>query len=269
MKYTYPDLGERDVLISYFPIQGANGFDRVACVVHDITDRKQLETVLTGMSRKLIAAHEQERTRIARELHDDINQRLALLAIELEQVRQAPSGLSPKLRARLHELQQHTVEISSDLHNMAYELHFSKLEYLGIVAAMRSFCRDFAEREKVEVDFVNDDIPKTVSNDVSLCLFRILQEALHNAVQHSRVRRFAVKLGCASNQLHLSVIDHGVGFELEAAMVKGGLGLISMRERVRLVNGTLAVESKPMKGTTIRVCAPLRLERSSEQAATG
>jgi PAS domain S-box-containing protein len=267
MKYTYPELGERDVLISYFPIEGASGVDRVACIVLDITVRKQLEKVLTGMSRKLIQAQEQERARIARELHENINQRLALLAIEVGQIQQHASSLPFDVRNRVHELQKQTAEISTDLYSMGYELHSSNLEYLGIVAATGSFCREFAARQTVKIAFSHDYIPQAVSREVSLCLFRILQEALHNAAQHSKAKYFEVKLGCSGNQLQLTVTDQGIGFDAELAMIKGGLGLISMGERVRLVNGTIAIESKLTRGTTIRVRVPLRLEHSSEHAS--
>jgi len=267
MKYDYPELGERDVLISYFPIEGASGVDRVACIVLDITARKQLEKVLTGMSRKLIQAQEQERARIARELHENINQRLALLAIEVGQIQQHASSLPFEVRSRVHELQKQTAEISTDLYSMGYELHSSNLEYLGIVAATGSFCREFAARQAVKIDFCHDYIPQAVSREVSLCLFRILQEALHNAAQHSKAEYFEVKLGCSGNQLQLTVTDRGIGFDAELAMIKGGLGLISMGERVRLVNGTIAIESKLTRGTTIRVRVPLTSERSSEHAS--
>lgn len=266
MKYTYPELGERDVLISYFPIEGPSGIDRVACIVQDITDRKRLEKVLAGMSRKLIEAQEHERSRISQELHDDINQRLAILANEVEKVRQDPSRLPSQVRARLFELQKDIVEISNDVHSLAYELRSPHLEYLGVVGTLKSFCREFAARHTVEIEFTHDDIPVPVPPDVSLCLFRILQEALHNASKHSKVRHFEVKLSCRQNQLQLTVRDRGIGFYTEEAMTKGGLGLLSMRERVRLVNGNITIQSKPMSGTTINVRVPFTSEDSSVQA---
>jgi PAS domain S-box-containing protein len=268
MKYTYPVLGERDVLISYFPIQGAAGIDRVACIVHDITEHKQLEKVLAGMSGKLIEAQEQERARIARELHDDINQRLALLAVEIEQVEQHYLELPVEIRNRMRDLRRCAIEISSDVHNIAYELHSANLEYLGIAASIRSFCKQFAARQVVKIDFVHDEIPRSISPEVSLCFFRVLQEALRNALQHSQVRQFEVKLCYVANQLHLAISDHGIGFDSESAMTKGGLGLISMRERVRLVNGTIDIDSKPMDGTTIHVRVPLTAEKVSEALAS-
>ena len=132
---------------------------------------------------------------------------------------------------------------------------------------MKGLCREFATRQKVEIDFKNDDIPQHVSNDTSLCLFRILQEALHNAAKHSGVRQFEVRLGCASNQLHLTVSDCGAGFDVESAMNKGGLGLTSMHERVRLMGGTILIESNPMDGTAVHVRVPFELEHRSQLAS--
>lgn len=129
------------------------------------------------------------------------------------------------------------------------------------------FCRDFAARQTVEIDFGYEDIPQPVPHEVSLCLFRILQEALHNAAKHSRVEHFEVRVGSHSNELHLTVSDRGAGFDAESAMNKGGLGLISMRERVRLVGGTIVIESKPLGGTTIHVRVPFGSEDCSERAA--
>jgi signal transduction histidine kinase len=140
--------------------------------------------------------------------------------------------------------------------SISHQLHSPQLEYLGVVAAMKSFCNEFGARQKVEIDFKNNEIPQVVPNEVSLCLFRILQEGLHNAAKHSGVRHFMATLYSSSNELHLTVSDRGAGFDPESAMNKGGLGLISMRERVRLVSGTIVVESKPMGGTTIHVRVP-------------
>src|SRR5262249_54170811 len=149
---------------------------------------------LTGMSRKLIEAQEQERTRIARELHDDIAQRLALLANELEQLEQSLARPKSELRMRVRTVKERTGEIATDIQTMSHELHSSKLEYLGVVVAIKGFCREFGERQRVEIDFRSDDLPMRLSPEISLCLFRVLQEALHNAAKHSGVRHFKVRL---------------------------------------------------------------------------
>ena len=222
----------------------------------DVTERKQAEEALSGISRKLIEAQEQERTRIARELHDDIVQRLALLAIQLEQLQKLPPNLS-EVRRRMGELWERTSEIATDVQSMSHELHSSKLEVLGIVAAMRGFCREFSDQRKLEIDFQTYDLPSPLSADISLCFFRVLQEALHNSAKHSGVRHFEVRLWGTSNEMHLTVRDSGVGFDPEAAKKSRGLGLISMEERLKLLKGTLAIDSQPKCGTTIHARVPL------------
>ena len=233
----------------------------------DITRRKQMEEALSGVSRRLIESQEQERVRIGRELHDDIVQRLALLAVQLEQVQQNSPDLHAEVRRRLGEIRKHSMEIATDIQSLSHELHSSKLEYLGIAVAMRSFCREFGELQKVEIDFESHDLPSPVSSDVSLCLYRVLQEALHNSAKHSGVGHLEVRLWGTSDQIHLTVRDSGVGFDSEAAKKSRGLGLVSMQERMKLVNGTLSIESQPNRGTTISARVPFSAERDSMRAA--
>jgi signal transduction histidine kinase len=137
-------------------------------------------------------------------------------------------------------------------------LHSSRLEYLGLAPAISGFCKEFGEQQKVEIDFKIHDLPSTLPPDISLCLFRVLQEALHNSVKHSGVRHFEVRLWGTSDEIHLTVSDPGVSFDREAAKQSRGLGLISMEERLKLVNGTLSIESQPRRGTTIHARVPLR-----------
>lgn len=229
----------------------------VLSVIADITKSKQAEEVLAGVSHKLIEAQEQERTRIARELHDDINQRLALLSVELTAALKTPPASAAAASLVISEVRERIDDISSDLQSLSHQLHSSQLEYLGIVAAARSFCREIAASHSVEINFHGDDLRRPVSHEVSLCLFRVLQEALHNAVRHSKRRHFEVKLSCSDDYLQLTVSDHGAGFDAEAALKSGGLGLISMRERVRLAGGIISLDSKPTQGTTIHVRLPL------------
>jgi signal transduction histidine kinase len=136
-------------------------------------------------------------------------------------------------------------------------LHSAKLQYLGIAAAVRGFCREFAEQQKAEIDFKSHDLPSPLSPDIALCLFRVLQEALHNSAKHSGVRRFEVRLCETSDEIHLTVKDSGAGFDREAAKESCGLGLISMEERLKLVKGTLSIDSQPKCGTTIHARVPL------------
>jgi len=266
MKYSYPELGEREILVSYFPSEGPDGIDRAACILHDITERKKAEEALARMSRRLIEAQEQERTRIARELHDNINQRLALLAVEVEASKQHQPRSLEDMSQLLSNIHEQVTAVSSEVQSISHELHSSHLEYLGVVAALKNFCREFGQRQQLTIAFTQEVVPQSVSHEASLCLFRILQEALHNAVKHSNVRHFDVKLGCSGDQLELTVSDRGTGFDAEAVINKGGLGLISMRERVRLVNGTIEIESKPIGGTVIHVSVPFEPEHVSERA---
>jgi PAS domain S-box-containing protein len=235
--------------------------------VLDVTKRKEAEEALSTLNRRLIEAQEQERTRIARDLHDDINQRIAMLAIDLDGVKQDPRISVPEVRSFLNGLSERLSELGMEIQAMAHRLHSSKLEYLGIVAAMKALCAEFGEHQKVKIDFKHNDVPKALPQDISLCLFRVLQEAMSNAVKHSGERHFEVVLACTLDQLHLTVADHGAGFDPQTVLSSGGLGLTSMRERVRLVDGTFAVDSKPRGGTTVHVWVPLASDQISKRAA--
>ena len=189
---------------------------RIVGMVADITERKLAEAALADVSRRLIEAQEQERSRIARELHDDIGQRLALLAIKLEQLHQDPPDL-PEVRRRIGELQKQASEIATDIQTLSHELHSTKLEYLGPVAAMRGLCQELGEQTKVKIDFKSQDLPSPLPPDISLCLFRVLQEALRNAVKHSGAPHVEVGLWGTPDEIHLAVSDRGVGFDSKAA----------------------------------------------------
>ena len=229
--------------------------------VLDVTMRKEAEQALADMTRKLIAAQEQERARIARELHDDINQRLAMLGIELERLQDNPS----EVWSRVQELQKQTTELSNDVQGLSHDLHSSQLEYLGVVAGMKSWCKEFGKRQGMQID-CRQDVRSSLPQEIGLCLFRVLQEALHNAAKHSAVKRIEVQLHEESDEIHLTIRDLGKGFDVEAAKKGRGLGLTSMQERVRLVNGTIEIQSQPMGGTTIHVRVPISSEKTSERA---
>ena len=236
-----------------------------SCV--DVTDNKRAEESIASVNRRLIAAQEAERARIARELHDDINQRLALLVVQIEQYSEDGTGSAGETLRPAH-LSRRIGEISDDIQAIAHDLHSSKMEHLGVLVAMRSFCADFARQQGLKVDFEIDNAPLRLPHEVSLALFRILQESLHNALHHSQGRHFKVELGATSDDVYLRVRDWGVGFDLESEESHKGLGLVSMRERVRFINGTIEIESKPMNGTTVLVRVPLSEDDTGGQEQT-
>jgi PAS domain S-box-containing protein len=233
----------------------------------DVTERKQAEEDLLSMTRRVIEAQEQERARIARELHDDIGQRVSLLAVNLAQLEQ--SLLKPvEVRDRIGELQKETCEIATDIHTLSHHLHSSRLEYLGMAAVMRSFCQEFGKQTKVRINFQSQDLPSLVPPDISLCLFRVLQESLQNSAKHSGAQHVEVELWGTPDEIHLVVSDSGSGFDSEGAKRSLGLGLISMEERLRVVKGRFSIESQAKRGTKIHARAPLG-SRSDSMQATG
>jgi len=238
-------------------------------VIADITERKFAEEALAGVSRKLIEAHEEERTWIARELHDDINQKIALLAVNLGSLKQDRASSNGQA-TRVEDIQQQVQDLGSDIQALSHRLHSSKLDYLGLASACAGFCKELSERQNVEIDFHSESIPKDLSKEISLCLFRVLQEALQNAVKHSGSRHFQVSLRGAINEIELTVHDSGVGFDPEKAITGHGLGLTSMKERLKLVDGKLAIDSKLQSGTTIYARVPLaaRIEFPSRDPAS-
>jgi PAS domain S-box-containing protein len=233
----------------------------------DVTERKRAEVALSSVSRRLIEAHEEERTRIARELHDDINQRVALVAANLERLKQDLPPSEVQTSRRIEEARAHVSDLGSDIQALSHRLHSSKLEYLGLDAAASGFCRELSEQQGVEIAFQSRDIPKNLPQEVALCLFRVLQEALQNAVKYSGGRKFEVSLIGASNEIRLSVHDSGTGFDVEEAFKSRGLGLTSMKERLKLVAGNLSIDSQPQSGTTIQASVPLSSRSKSASAS--
>jgi len=228
-----------------------------SCV--DITERKLSEMSLRDLTGRLIHAQEEERARIARELHDNISQRMAFLQIGLEQFEQNLAGLTSSDREQLHNLTEVASEMSSDLHGMSHHLHPAKLDLQGLVAAVRSLCRELSNQHELQIEFLPQDVPSQIPKEVALCLFRVVQEALWNVVKHGKTSEAKVELYGHEDGIDLCISDHGAGFSQESAQGKGGLGLISMRERLRLIGGHFAVESGPLRGTRIRVHVPLSL----------
>jgi PAS domain S-box-containing protein len=222
----------------------------------DITDRKEAEDVLRGLSHRLMTAQDDERRRIARELHDHLSQQLALLAIDLQQLSMQPPISPDALVPALHEAWRRTTEIASDVHAISHRLHPSKMEALGLVATVRAHCREVS-RQALVVEFVDQNVPSGVPPERALALFRVLEEALSNVVRHSRARGAQVALAGAEGELLLRVADDGRGFELHERQEDHGLGLISMRERVQALDGTLSITSIPGRGTVVEARVPL------------
>ena len=233
----------------------------------DVTDHKLAEEALTSMNRKLVQAQEQERARIARELHDDLSQRLALFIIDLQQLRKRYLGLPVEISSRIEELEEQAMGMATDVQDLSHELHSSKLEYLGAIGSMKSWCNEFGERQGLQIEFKGHDSQMPLPPEVGLSLFRILQEALHNAAKHSGARRIEVQLREDPGEIHLIVSDLGKGFDVETAMRGRGLGLASMEERLRLVGGALSINSQPKGGTTIHARVPFHSISDPARAA--
>ena len=223
----------------------------------DITDQKLAREALEKVGGQLIAAQEKERSHIARELHDDICQRLAMLSLRIEKVTKGWSHGQVPVGDQLEQIWQQCSNLTGDVQALSHELHPSVLDNLGLVTAIKSFCREFSEQSGAAVHFSHADIPDSLTREVSLSFFRVVQEALHNAAKYSGVKQFEVKLQGKSDGLELQIVDRGMGFDVEDSKNMEGLGLISMRERILMLSGKISIESKPNAGTMIRAYVPL------------
>jgi signal transduction histidine kinase len=223
--------------------------------------RKQLEVAkerqmqLSGL---LINAAEQERSRVASELHDDFSQRLAILALGLENVQEATPASFGDVHKQLRELSKSTSELGSDLHTLSHQLHASTLESLGLVPAVGALCKEFTAKQGIEVDFTSNEIPRSLYPDVALCIFRIAQEGLRNLKKYSGVEEAEVALRMTGHRLEISVRDEGRGFDLSELRQNEGLGIRSMEQRARLLGGEFEIHSEPGKGTTLKAWVPLK-----------
>ena len=256
-----------DVSLTLSPVTDAAGMIVGASrIARDITQRKLADDALSKMSQRLIEAHEEERNWIARELHDDINQRIALLAVTLERLSQDRSDTA-KLRQQIAEGIKQLNDIAGDVQALSHRLHSSKLEYLGLAPAAAVLCKELSDRQKVKIDFCSENIPKDLPEEMSICLFRVLQEALKNAVKHSGSRYIQVSLRVELNEIRLTVRDSGTGFDPKGAMEAQGIGLMSMKERLKLVGGTLSIDSQLHTGTTVEARVPV--SSSTKHAGAG
>ena len=239
--------------------------------IRDITDRRRVDDSLRrteaellhsqalqrALMARLLTSQEEERSRIARELHDDLNQKLAFLAVDAEMLEQRLSESPDVIREHLRSLQHRAAELSEDVRRMAHQLHPAVLDDLGLEPGLRSYCAEFSRLAGIPVKFSCRGLSESLPPEVALCLYRVAQEGLRNIAKHSRASRASVTLAGAKEAIRLSITDSGIGFIRDAVKSKGGLGIASMEERVRLVNGNILIESKPGKGTRITVHVPL------------
>ncbi|MEI6258823.1 MAG: ATP-binding protein [Deltaproteobacteria bacterium] len=232
----------------------------------DITVRKQAEEKiierekdLQKLTGRLIWGQEEERRRLARELHDDLTQRLAVLAIQAGRMEQAARVGRQPILEEFQELRDQAVQISADIHNISRRIHPSILDDLGLEKAVESECARFSKREGTAVVFTAEGLPGTLPNDAALSFYRIIQEGLTNIAKYACARHITVSLKGTDHDIGLSIQDDGIGFDAAEVRKKSGLGLSSMRERVRIIRGELRITSEPEKGTTIKVNMPLKV----------
>ena len=222
----------------------------------DVTDLKLASVALSGLSRRLLQSQEEERARIATKLNEDLCQRMTGLNLQLHSLSMGPHGDITQMRVRVEELCAQFGDLLSEIQAISDQSGHT-LELRGLAASVRTFCQQMSARHGVTIDFRHQGVPDNLPNDVALAMFRVLEEALDNAVRHAAVPRVSVSLGCSRDKMRLEVADEGVGFDLEAALRSHGLGLIGMRERLSLVDGECLIESQPGAGTRIRARVPL------------
>ncbi|MBL8075739.1 MAG: PAS domain S-box protein [Nitrospira sp.] len=226
-------------------------------IVRDITDRLRTERQLQSLTTELITAQEEERRRIARELHDDINQRLALVVIEIANMLSAPSPITAQVKETIQSLNQRLVKISDDVRRMAYQFHPSILDDLGLTAALKQMADEWSEKTGIKTVIVQEEPADPLPRDTASCLYRVAQESLANIMKHARATRVEIELTCDDQEITLSIYDTGVGFDLNEIRARHpGLGIVNMRERVRSVRGRLDIQSEVGQGTHIIVHIP-------------
>jgi PAS domain S-box-containing protein len=242
-------------------IEKLNGTPVVRGALVDITKQKMAETAVRQLSHKLITAQETERARVALELHDDLNQNIALLSIQLGMLRKQPKDLA-FVSDQLGQFVTDVERLSKDVHRISYDLHPAKLTQLGLEVAVRGFCREFAQKHGIVIDFVAESFPGNASKDTELCLYRVTQESLQNVIKHSKAKTVRVTLKGEADEVLLTIVDDGKGFDINAVRPNRGLGLISIDERAKHVNGTAVIASTLGKGTTVEIRIPIDQEPS-------
>jgi len=253
-------------VIFHFPASwsGSPTPENIVVTVEDLSELqaaeaalREAETARHELARRLTNAQEKERTRIARELHDDIGQSLAILRIQMLRAGQPVSGMVGKRHPTIPELCDNLKMLAEKVSRLSHQLHSSELEYLGLAVAVQSHCREFSRQYKIPVECSCTDIPEDLDGLLALSLLRIVQEALHNAAKHSKAKSIQVAMQGTPSELSLLISDDGIGFDPEEAKLAAGLGLISMRERIHLAGGEFQITSKPGEGTCIAARVPL------------
>jgi PAS domain S-box-containing protein len=232
----------------------------------DITDLKRSQQELEELSGRLIHAQEEERRRVARELHDNFGQRLTVLSMELVQRMSAPQSTEEMERC-LRDLSDKLKEISRAMNSTAHQLHSAHLEVLGLVSAVQGLCDEFSRQYGIGTSFTHDSVPASLPSEVALCLFRIVQEGLQNVAKHSGALSCEVRLQSSKEGIQLAIKDPGIGFDPARLRLKPGLGFVSMRERLRLVGGEMTVSSSPSQGTEVTVRVPFASMTTATTAA--
>jgi signal transduction histidine kinase len=240
-----------------------------ATVSIDITEQKRAERALResrqelrALAGRLINADEEARKMISRELHDDLGQKLALLTFDCGNLLLTPSLSLEQIREEVRNIEMRLVQTSQDVRQIAHQLHPSVLEDLGITAALRELCEEFSGREGIQATFHEENMPKDVPVPIASCLYRVTQEALHNVSKHAHASSVCVTLTATPEGIHLSIHDSGIGFDTNSESYRSGLGVVSMKERVRLVEGEFSVQSEPGDGVEVKVFIPFAQEKA-------
>jgi PAS domain S-box-containing protein len=241
-----------------FPIPGKDGATAmVAGISVDITEKELAERERQLLLARLATAQEEERWRISRELHDDLTQRLAGLAMDLGSLAAGPPASAALLKKGLQALQRRVVRAAETARHVAHQLHPSELDDLGLVAALRSYCEDFARREGIAVKFGSRRVPKELKREIASCLYKVTQESLRNIAKHAGAKAAFVTLAGTARRIRLTVKDPGIGFRTQSPATNVGLGILSMKERVRLLHGSFEISSRPGQGTEVTAEIPL------------